>query len=138
VSVASHQAARIAVSILIVEDEGIIAHYIDSALRRAGHGVAGIAASSDEVFANVRECRPDLILMDIHIDGPMDGIQTAAQLMETSDIPIIYLSAYTDRLTLERAKATGASDFLSKPINALKLLTAVDGAIEKHRAAGSR
>ncbi len=62
----------------------------------AGYEVAGIAASSEEVFAKVPELHPDLILMDIHIDGLLDGIQTAAKLLERFDILIVHLSAYTD------------------------------------------
>jgi CheY-like chemotaxis protein len=125
-----------ALRIMIVEDEGIIANEIESMLQRAGYEVAGIAASSEEVFAKVPELHPDLILMDIHIDGLLDGIQTAAKLLERFDIPIIYLSAYTDPETIARATATGAFEFLTKPLNRAKLVTAIEGATQRHCAAG--
>ena len=131
----SPQAATSAASILIVEDEGIVAYHIASVLKHAGHRVAGILASAEEVFAHVKDCRPDVILMDIHIEGPIDGIQTAAQLLEASYIPIIYLSAYSDSLHRDRAKATAAFDFLTKPVNSARLLAAVDRAFEADRSA---
>ena len=125
-----------ALRILIVEDEGIIADDIASRLKRAGYEVTAIAASAEEVFAGWRESRPDLILMDIHIDGPMDGIQTAARLRETSDIPIVFLSAHADRETMGRAEATGAFAFVTKPIQSVKLMTAIEEAAQRHRGAG--
>jgi CheY-like chemotaxis protein len=114
--------AAIAPRILIVEDEGIIADHVASVLRKAGYEVAGIAASSQEVFANISERLPDLILMDIHIDGLMDGIKTAEKVLESLVIPIVYLSAHSDELTVNRAKATGPFQFLTKPIDWTKHL----------------
>lgn len=134
-SIGMTQTTGIAHRILIVEDEGIVANHIESLLEKAGYEVAGIAASSAEVFANIRERVPDLILMDIHIDGPVDGIQTAVKILENFNIPIIYLSAYTDQQTMDRARATGSFEFLSKPVNWGKLSAAVDGTLKKHRAA---
>ena len=127
-----------ALRILIVEDEGIIADDIASRLNRAGCDVTAIAASAEEVFAGLRESRPDLILMDIHIDGSMDGIQTAAKLRETSDIPIVFLSAHADRETMGRAEATGAFGFVTKPIQSVRLMTAIEEAAQRHRARGDR
>ena len=126
--------AAIAPRILIVEDEGMIADHLAAVLGKAGYEVAGIAASSQEVFAIIKERPPDLILMDIHIDGPMDGIETAEKLLETLVIPIIYLSAHSDLLTVNRAKATGPFPFLTKPIDWAMLFAAVDEMIEKRRA----
>jgi CheY-like chemotaxis protein len=119
-------------TILIVEDEGLVANHIASMLTKAGYGVAGIAASSEEVFAMIKERPPDLILMDIHIDGLMDGIETAEKVLEDLVIPIIYLSAFSDALTVNRAKATGPFQFLTKPIDWKKLFASIDQAIEKH------
>ncbi len=120
--------------ILIVEDEGIIAGHIASRLLKTGYSVAGIAESSDEALATVQELSPDLILMDIRIKGSMDGIQTAAKVRETSDIPIIYLTAHTDQSTVDRAKMTEAFGFLTKPIHQTSLSTSIEMAIHKHRA----
>lgn len=120
--------------ILIVEDEGIIAGHLASRLLKTGYSVAGIAESSDEALATVRELSPDLILMDIRIKGAMDGIQTAAKVRETCDIPIIYLTAHSDQTTVDRAKMTEASGFLTKPIHQTSLATSIEMAIHKHRA----
>jgi hypothetical protein len=125
-----HGTARI----LIVEDEGIIAGHIAARLLKTGYSVAGIAESSEEALATVREVSPDLILMDIRIKGSMDGIQTAAKLRETSDIPIIYLTAHTDQSTVDRAKMTEAFGFLTKPVHPTSLATSIEMAIHKHRA----
>ncbi len=120
--------------ILIVEDEGIIAGHIAARLLKTGYSVAGIAESSEEALASVREVSPDLILMDIRIKGSMDGIQTAAKLRETSDVPIIYLTAHTDQSTVDRAKMTEAFGFLTKPVHPTSLATSIEMAIHKHRA----
>lgn len=120
--------------ILIVEDEGIIANHIASRLVKTGYEVAGIAESSEEAFSQMRERSPELVLMDIRIKGEMDGIQTALKIRETFDIPVIYLTAHSDQETINRAKLTGASGFLTKPIHHTSLSTAVEMAIYKHRA----
>jgi len=127
------QIAGIAPRILIVEDEGIVADHIASVLKGAGYEIAGIASSSQEVFANISKQPPDLILMDIHIDGLMDGIETAEEVLKDLVIPIIYLSAHTDRLTMDRAKATGVFQFLTKPIDWTRLFRAIEETVAKHR-----
>jgi CheY-like chemotaxis protein len=133
------QTAGTAERILIVEDEGMIAHHIASVLEKAGYKIAGIAASSEEVFAIITEQPPDLILMDIHIDGLLDGIETAEKVLENLAIPIIFLSAYTDQLTVDRAKTAGTFEFLSKPVNWPKLLAAITETLERHHStAGCR
>jgi DNA-binding response OmpR family regulator len=119
---------------MIVEDEGLIAHYLSSLLTKAGYVVPGIATSGEELFAAIHDLPPDLILMDIHIDGAMDGIQTAAKLRENFAIPVVFLSAHSDHRTKARAKEIGASDFLKKPVNQGNLLNAIDVNLRKHRA----
>jgi two-component system, cell cycle sensor histidine kinase and response regulator CckA len=120
--------------ILIVEDEGIIAGNISSRLAKAGYEVAGIAESSEEALAKIPEVNPDLVLMDIRIKGEVDGIETAVIIRERFDIPFIFLTAHTDQQTIDRAKMTGASGFLSKPIHHTSLATTIEMAIHKHRA----
>ena len=124
--------------IMIVEDEGIIANYLSSLLTKAGYVVSGIAASGEELLAAMHELSPDLILpdlilMDIHIDGPMDGIQTAARLRENFAVPVVFLSAHSDNGTKARAKEIGASDFLKKPVNQGNLLNAIDMSLRKRK-----
>jgi hypothetical protein len=120
--------------ILIVEDEGIIADNIASRLEKSGYRVAGIAASSEEALAKVPATNPDLVLMDIHIRGALDGIETTKKLRELFDIPVIYLTAHTDPQTIDRAKRTGGFGFLSKPIDHRALATTIEMATHKHRA----
>jgi CheY-like chemotaxis protein len=120
--------------ILIVEDEGIIAESLASRLSIAGYDVTGIAESASDAMEKIKERLPELILMDIHIKGSMDGIETTAALRELSDIPVIYLTAYSDQKTIDRAKATGASGFLAKPIQYAALGNAIEMALSKHRS----
>lgn len=118
--------------IMIVEDEGIIAGHIATRLQKTGYVVAGISGSSEEALAQIPDLRPDLILMDIRIKGDLDGIETAAAVRERFDIPVIYLTAHTDRHTINRAKRTGAFGFLTKPIHHTSLATSIEMALHKH------
>jgi two-component system, cell cycle sensor histidine kinase and response regulator CckA len=120
--------------ILIVEDEGIIADNIASRLRKSGYHVAGIADSAEEALIKVPAMKPDLILMDIHIKGALDGIETTKKLRESFDVPVIYLTAHTDPQTIDRAKRTGGFGFLTKPIDHRTLATTIEMATHKHRA----
>jgi PAS domain S-box-containing protein len=120
--------------ILIVEDEGIIANHIASRLVKTGYEVAGIAESSEEALAQMAKFEPELVLMDIRIKGAMDGIETAVKIRETWDVPVIYLTAHSDHETIDRAKLTGASGFLTKPIHHTSLATSIEMAIYKHRS----
>jgi PAS domain S-box-containing protein len=128
------EAATAAARILIVEDEGIIAGHIASCLGRSGYEVAGIAESSEDALTKISEELPDLVLMDIRIKGSTDGIDTAKKLRERFDIPVLFLTAHTDRQTIERAKTTGAWGFLTKPIHHANLATSIEMTIHKHRA----
>jgi len=120
--------------ILIVEDEGIIADNIASRLLQSGYRVAGIADSSEEALAQVPATHPDLVLMDIHIKGALDGIETTNQLRERFDVPVIYLTAHTDPQTIDRAKHSGGFGFLSKPVDHRTLATTIEMATHKHHA----
>ncbi len=122
--------------ILIVEDEGIIADNLAFRLSSAGYDVTGIADSAGDAMDKIRERVPELILMDIHIKGSVDGIEATAALRKLSDIPVIYLTAYSDQKTIDRAKVTGASGFLAKPIQYSALGNAIEMAISKHRSDG--
>jgi two-component system cell cycle sensor histidine kinase/response regulator CckA len=118
--------------ILIVEDEGMIANHLASRLLVAGYDVTGIAQSAEEALTKIKECAPELILMDIHIKGLMDGIEAAAALRERSDVPVIYLTAHSDQMTVDRAKMTGAAGFLTKPIQYAALGHAIEMALNNH------
>ncbi len=103
--------------ILIVEDEAIIAISLEHNLRSLGHTVCAKASSGAEAIEHVKAEMPDLILMDISLNGNKDGIETAIEIKSMYPIPIIYLSAYSDRETVRRAKASMPFGYLVKPID---------------------
>ncbi|MBM0742814.1 response regulator [Phormidium sp. CLA17] len=121
--------------ILVVEDEVIVAKTITSQLNQLGYIVTGTASSGEMAIAKVIETQPDLILMDIVLKGSMDGITTAGQIREQVDIPIIYLTAYADDSTLQRAKATQPFGYIVKPFTADDLRVAVEVGLFKHQVA---
>lgn len=92
--------------IMIVENERTVADELKRLLTKMGYAVTGIAASGEEAVRSVHASRPDLVLMDIRIDGPLDGIETAEHLYAEFNVPVSYLTAHGDVRTLERAKAT--------------------------------
>ena len=117
--------------ILIVEDESLIALEIETRLRKFGYEVCGKASSSDEVFQIFPTANPNLILMDIMIKGQLDGIQTAFELNKIKSVPIIYLTAFIDQKTLDRAKDTNPFGYLSKPIQERDLRSTIEMALHK-------
>lgn len=117
--------------VLVVEDEGLIAHDISTRLEAMGHAVVGTAATAEEALEKAADA--DIVLMDIRIDGPVDGVEAAARIRERYRLPVIFLTAHSDRQTLERAKVTGAFGYLVKPIAHASLSTAIEIALYKHR-----
>ncbi len=100
--------------ILIVEDERITAEDIKGALESAGYDVPDLVSSGEEAIKKAGEIRPDLILMDIQLDGEMDGIEAAEIIRDKYSIPVIYLTAYSDSFTVQRAKITEPSGYILK------------------------
>jgi signal transduction histidine kinase len=98
-----------------------------------GYEAFAIAASAEEAFIEVTKRLPDVVLMDIRIKGALDGISAAKRIQQVLDVPIIYLTAYADEATLERAKLTGPYGYLIKPVSADKLRSAVEIAVHRHR-----
>jgi PAS domain S-box-containing protein len=119
--------------ILIVEDEGVVALSLQAVLNKMGYTVVGIAITGNEAIRMVTELTPDVILMDIRIKGDMDGIQTTAKINEFSDIPVIYLTAYADDETVNRALKTRSHSYLVKPYNPRELYSNIEFAIYKRR-----
>ncbi|MBE9007022.1 response regulator [Fortiea sp. LEGE XX443] len=120
-------------SILVVEDESIVAKDLQNRLRKFGYTVPAIASSGQEAINKAVEISPDLVLMDIRLKGQMDGIEAAAEIHKYLDIPIIYLTAYADENTLERAKITEPFGYLLKPFKERELQTNIEIALTKHR-----
>jgi CheY-like chemotaxis protein len=98
--------------ILIVEDEAVIARDIQATLRELGYLVPPPVASGEEALQAVAIGSPDLVLMDIRIQGDVDGIETAARIRELHGTPVVYLTSHSDEATVTRAKATGAYGYV--------------------------
>ena len=107
--------------IVVVEDESIIALDIQSRLKKLGYEVPAIASSGEQALRTIAEIRPDLVLMDIKLRGQMDGVSTTEKIRSRFDIPVIYLTAYADARTLERAKVTKPFSYLLKPLEEKEL-----------------
>ena len=120
--------------ILVVEDESIIALDLQSLLIDLGYEVTAIASSGEEGVRWAEETRPDLTLMDVRLRGAMDGVEAAGQIRARFDIPVIYLTAYADEATLQRAKITEPFGYLLKPFQKRELKATIEMALYKHRA----
>jgi len=117
--------------IIVVEDEAIIARDIQSTLIRLGYLVPPPVASCAEALEAVHRHRPDLVLMDIRIQGGVDGIETGARIRDAYGTPLVYLSSYSDATTMATAKAGGALGYLLKPFREHDLKAAVGLALQK-------
>ncbi|MFQ5965958.1 MAG: response regulator [Candidatus Scalinduaceae bacterium] len=124
--------------IMIVEDEWITADDIKMSLQSLGYTVSSVASSGKEAIQKAEEDRPDLVLMDIVLQGEMDGIEAANQIHSCYDIPIIYLTAYADEKVLERAKITEPFGYIVKPFINEDLKIAIEIALYKHKAEKER
>lgn len=116
-------------SILIVEDEALIASYIEDVLGEAGYRVAGIAASGAEALALAAQNRPSLALVDIRLTGSLDGIELACLLRERFSIPAIFLTGFADAETTRRAETAEPLGFLPKPFLPSQVFKAIERAL---------
>jgi len=107
--------------ILVVEDEMIIAEDIRKILVDLGYVVPEIITTGEEAIKKTEEIRPDLVLMDINLKGNIDGIESAQEIHNRFDIPIIYVSAYSNKDTLERARKTEPFGYIPKPFTDIEL-----------------
>lgn len=119
--------------VLIVEDETIVAHGIETSLVDLGYEVVGKATTSSSAIDLMRECHPNIVLMDIMLEGEMDGIQAAEVITSQFNIPIIFLTAYSDKATLDRAKLTDPFGYITKPFEDRDLSTSIELALYKHQ-----
>jgi DNA-binding LytR/AlgR family response regulator len=117
--------------ILIAEDEVIIAEDIASCLEELGYYICAID-SGDHLMDIIRETEPDLLLLDIHLKGEIDGVELAAQIKKEFDLPFIFLTAYADKATIDRAKTTEPYGFIVKPFDDKDLRSAIEIALYKH------
>ncbi len=119
--------------IIIVEDERIVGEDIKVRLQKLGYSVPSIVRSGEEAVEKAKAIRPDLVLMDIVLDGEMDGVEAASTIKSLYDIPVVYLTAYADLKTLERAKITEPYGYVLKPFNDRDLNISIDIGLHKHR-----
>src|SRR5659263_723984 len=103
--------------IMVVEDESIVAEHIRKSLENMGHSVTSVASSGEKAIKDAKDKTPDLVLMDIVLDGELDGIETAKLIRSLFNIPVVFLTAYSDEKILERAKITEPFGYLIKPFN---------------------
>lgn len=118
--------------VLVVEDESIIAEDIRISLQNLGYSVPSVVSSGEMAIKKVKENNPDIVLMDIILQGEMDGIEAAKQIHLNYDIPVVYLTAYSDEKILERAKITEPFGYLIKPFKERELEINIEIALYKH------
>ncbi len=115
--------------VLVVEDGVIMARDIERRLTTMGYRVVGLSTTGEEAIRKARDVHPDLILMDVHLKGPIDGIQAAEQIRQAADIPIVYATAYSDDATLKRARVTEPFGYVLKPFEERELRTIIEIAL---------
>ena len=119
--------------IMLVEDEVIISRDIQRTLEKLGYVVCAAATSGEEAVVAALAVRPDIILMDIMLQGAMDGVDAAAEIRSRLDVPIIFLTAFADDAILERARLTRPYGYLIKPFEDRELHSTIEMAVYKHR-----
>lgn len=117
---------------LIIEDEILIAEELRDRLSLLAFSVIGAVDSADEGVAIATRERPDLVLMDIRLKGKKDGIDAASEIRKQVDLTIVYLTAYSDRLTVERVKQTEHDGFILKPFHRHDLQSTIEIAMQRH------
>jgi CheY-like chemotaxis protein len=116
--------------ILVVEDEGIVALDLSTTLQQMGYMVTGAAASGEEAIQLAIESKPDLVLMDVRLHGQMDGIDASKEIQARLGVPVIFLTAFVDEKTIQRALEVQHAGFLRKPYSKSELLEAIEAAVK--------
>ncbi len=124
--------------ILVVEDDINVAAVLEARLESFGYSVCEIASSGPKAIDASRRHRPDLILMDILLEGDMNGVEAAEKISVDSDVPIIFITCLNDAAILERAIKTNPSGYLVKPYDNAELRSSIEIALVKYRAAKER
>ena len=120
-------------NILIVEDEGLIAADVQRKLQRLGYPAPSIAQSGVEALQRARSTPFDLVLMDIRLQGDLDGIATAQAMKDEFETPVIYMTAHADQETISRAKLTEPLGYVIKPVTDGDLRSAVQISLYRHQ-----
>ncbi len=124
---------KVKIRVLVVEDESLVGRDIQNMLRSLGYNVLGLVSTGEQAILKAEELGPDLVLMDIVLKGEVDGINAADTIWESLGIPVVYLTAYTDERTLQRAKMTEPFGYLLKPFEERELQTTIEMALYKSK-----
>jgi CheY-like chemotaxis protein len=120
--------------IFIVEDEGLVALDVEDQIRALGYEVAGIASSGEEAIELAGRLSPDLIIMDVTLQGDIDGIEAVREIRKKADPGIVFMTAHSDRATLERINHLGSVGFITKPLNTTDLRTVIEKALASQKS----
>lgn len=126
------------IKVLIVEDEPLIAKNIGMYLNNNDYEVAGIAYDPDEAFHQLKQQQPDFAILDINLESDKTGIDVADYINKNNFIPFIYLTSYSDKETIEKAKQTNPSGFIVKPFNEKTLYATIEIAMANHAAVANK
>ncbi|MDQ7822936.1 MAG: response regulator [Candidatus Eremiobacteraeota bacterium] len=118
--------------ILIVEDDVITARDIEDSLKKLGYRICAVATSGEKALEKVEALKPDLILMDIQLKNGIDGIETSEQIKSSFNVPVVFLTAFSDNATLSRAKCTEPFGYILKPFEERLLHSTIEMALHKH------
>ncbi|MBU7582155.1 MAG: response regulator [Nostoc sp. TH1S01] len=121
------------IKILIVEDEQLVADDLRETLEDLGYIVPALVASGEQAILTAETLRPDLVLMDIRLEGEMDGIEASSEIQSRFNLPVVYLTANADRATLERAKTSQPFGYIVKPFDERILVTTIEIALARHQ-----
>ena len=127
-----HEVTMAREKILIVEDDGILAAQLENTLTGLGYAVFKPAATGEDAIDRAKADNPDLILMDIHLAGVMDGITAAGRIASFSDVPLIYLTGYAEEPLLNQAKFTAPYGYLVKPVSRQELAATIEMSLYRH------
>ncbi len=117
-------------SVLIVEDEAIVAAHLSDTVQRLGYDVLEVVSSGTMAVTKVAQLKPDLVLMDVTLDGEKDGVMAAQTIGQHFKTPVVFVTAHTDRNTIDRARATSPSGYIVKPFDEDTLGAAISKALE--------
>jgi signal transduction histidine kinase len=120
--------------VMVVEDERIVALNLERRLTKLGYEISSLATSGSQALQAIERDKPDVVLMDVNIEGEIDGIETASRIPNVYNIPVIYLTAYSEEATLQRARGTRPYGFLLKPISERELHATIQMVLERRRA----
>lgn len=120
-------------NILIVEDSFIVSYHLKATLENEDYQVVDVCDSGEQALEVVAQKKPDLVLMDIMLNGKMDGVEAASIIREAHHLPVIYITALTDKETIGRAKITEPFGYLTKPFEDREIFTVIEMALYKHR-----